>query len=156
VASNDLTKAKAAAARARLDDPEEHFPYRRDDALAALREGPEPGTNNHPQHWYTSEQIIEATAAYVAAQQAHLEDITDDAKREAYRNAASDLDIARGLHRSGRPNAPLAVAGNPNDIEQRNDAARALAKQGYDAPTIANLLGRNVTEIQAALNTLED
>ena len=148
--------AKLAAAQARLADPDEHFnTWDRQSALDALNTPPEAGTNNHPPHWYTSEAIIEATDAYIVAQQDYLAN-PGDATKEAYEQAKRDLSEARRLHRQGRPMAPVAVAGDANEIETRNSAIRALGKQGYDAGTIANLLSRPVAEVQGALNGLED
>lgn len=96
-----VTEAKAAAARARIDNPDEHFPYKREVALRALETPPDPGTNNHPEDRYTSEQIIEASAAYVAAQEKVLENPNVE-NRRAYRKAAEALAVARQEHRADR------------------------------------------------------
>ncbi len=85
----------------RLTDPGEHFPYKRDDATAALETPPEAGTHNHPGHWYTSAGIIDATGAYIAAQETLLRDGTPKAKT-AYDRAAEDLVAARREHRASR------------------------------------------------------
>lgn len=151
-----VNEAKAAANRARLRDEGEHFPYKREEALAALRTPPEEGTNNHPAHWYTSEEIIEASAAYVAAQEAYLRDTADAETRNAYDRAKEDLAEARRRHRRGRPIAPVAVAGAPQEIEQRRSMMRALGRAGYDAGTIAAQTGRPVAEVQGALAGSED
>jgi hypothetical protein len=60
-----------------LDDPDGHFPYKADAAREALATPPDPDTNNHPETWYTSDGIIDATDRYVQAQAIHFADPTD-------------------------------------------------------------------------------
>lgn len=147
-------------AAADLADEGSHFPYHADRALDALRNPPEEGTQNHPEHWYISEEIIEANAAYVAAQQRYLEALAagnDSAElKAAYEDTKRDVVTARQRHRAGRPAAPLAVAGAPQEIEERRSMVRQLAKGGWSAEAIANLSGRPVHEVQGALSGLED
>jgi hypothetical protein len=147
--------AQRGYAAAQLADPDSHFPYKREQVLDALHTPPAEGTNNHPEHWYTSEAIIDASAAYVQAQEAYLKD-PGDATKEAYNEAARGVVAARQAHRRGRPAAPLAVAGDPNEIESRRSAMRALGAQGYDAEFISRSFGRSLAEVQGALAGLED
>lgn len=156
-------KARQAFARAALADPNAGFPYKRDQALEALRANPDPNTNNHPEHWYTSEEIIEASATYREALQAYLEVQAEggpaeevESARLRERQAADELVAARQRHRRGRPIAPVAVAGSPREIEDTRTMWRQLAKQGWPADQIAARFGRPVAEVQGALNELED
>lgn len=157
------TRTREAFAKAQLADPESHFPYKRDQALAALQADLDPASNNHPEHWYTSEQIIEAAARYTDAQQALLEvqasgESAEDleAARLREREAANELVAARQQHRRGRPIAPVAVAGAPAEIEQTRSAMRALADKGFNAAQIADMFGRGLAEVQGALAGRED
>lgn len=147
--------ARRGFAQAQLDEEGSHFPYKREAAHTALATPPEEGTNNHPQHWYTSTDIIDSSAAMVAAQEALLRE-PGDATQEAYEQAKRDLVAARQAHRRGRPAGPVAVAGDPAELEQRRSAVRALGAAGYDAATIARLTSRPVSEVQGALAGRED
>lgn len=156
-------KALQVYAREQLDHPDSHFPYKKEQALEALQSPPDPDTNNHPEHWYTSEPIIQASADYIEAQQALLEARAADAAPEDVeaarlreREVADRLDAARQAHRRGRPVAPVAVAGNPNEIEERRSAIRALGQAGYTAERIAQLTNRSLAEVQSALAGRED
>lgn len=158
-----LRELRRAHAQATLDDSGSHFPYKREEALAALRGEIDQDTNNHPTHWYTSETIIEATAKYVEAQQALLEaqaagadDEDVEAARLTERDAARELGEARAQHRRGRPIAPVAVAGNPQDIEETRTMMRNLSKSGHTVDSIARLTGKSLTEVQGALAEMED
>jgi hypothetical protein len=139
-----------------LADPDGHFPYKSDAARTALETPPEPGTNNHPEHWYASVGIIDATEAYVDAQKAYLEHPDDTGAQEAYRRAGGALVKARQMHRQGRAAAPVAVAGHPADIERSHTAMRHLAKQGFTADQIAAVTSRPLAEVLGALSGLED
>lgn len=151
-----VSEALKVALEARLRDPDDHFPYQRDRAMSALREPPEEGTNNHPGHWYISEQIIEATDAMIAAQEAHLQNLDDADVKAAYMHAQNELVAARQAHRAGRPIAPVAVAGSVDEVETRQSMVRALGAAGYDAGQIATMTNRPVAEVQGALNGRQD
>jgi hypothetical protein len=86
----------------RLTDPDDHFPYKRGDALAALATPPAAGTRNHPEHWYTSEEIIAASDAYIDAQAALLAAPGKADVAAAYAEAKQALLDARAAHRVGR------------------------------------------------------
>jgi hypothetical protein len=101
-----VAEAQALLAQARLNDPDEHFPYKQDVARALLDEDPPAGPNgpdDASRHVsdYISGDIIDATAAYVAAQQAYLED-RSLANRDAYHAARDELVAARLDHRVNR------------------------------------------------------
>lgn len=159
-ALGEVTKAKIAANRARLKDPGEHFPYKADAARQALETPPDPDTSNHPEHWYISTAIIDASAVYVEAQAAWLKagssSDRDDDTRRAYDDAAARLVEARRVHRRGRPVAPVVVAGHPEAIEQKRSAMRVLGRSGFSAEQIAVQFNAPVHEVQGALSGLED
>lgn len=108
-------QARQGFAKAQLADPDSHFPYKQDQAREALATPPDPGTNNHPEHWYTSEDIIAASAAMVAAQETFLRE-PGGATQEAYEQAKRELVAARQAHRVGRGPAPQVLAGPPEDV----------------------------------------
>lgn len=96
--------ARQALASARLADPDEHFPYKTADAKAALkrRMAPDASTKDDVTGAdYTSTRIIEASEAYVTAQEAYLSD-PSRANRSAYEAARDDLVAARRTHRRSR------------------------------------------------------
>ena len=74
----------------RLADPGEHFPYKRDDAVDAGLPA----------------KLADATAAYVDAQQAYLEDPSED-NRDAYHAARDELVASRMDYRGNT--APTAT-----------------------------------------------
>lgn len=155
-AVDGIGQAQQAAAKARLRDPDEHFDYKTADARRALEEPPDPDTNNHPGHWYTSAEIIAASEAYVQAQKAHLADLGDADAKAAYVSAAEALVDARRAHRVGRPVGPVAVAGHPEEIERRRSMIRVAGRAGFTPEEIAVQFNRSLGEVQGALYGLED
>jgi hypothetical protein len=108
-----LAQARALVADARLNDPGEHFPYKRKvvDALVAKDAplGPEgPKDASVSAQDFMTPRIAEATDAYIAAQAAYLAD-SSSANRERYDMARDDLVAARQSHRRTRVDAQ----GNP-------------------------------------------
>ncbi len=108
-----ITAARRSIAAARLADPGEHFPYKRREAARALSDadlmGPAgPDDDSVDAGDFTSERIILATDAYVAAQADYLADDTE-ANRERVKATADDLVAARRAHRRTRVDAD----GNP-------------------------------------------
>lgn len=98
----------------RLADPLSHFPYKHDDAREGaareeMRRGLEAG--------HTDEMIedsinlahdeVDATAAYVEAQEAYFRDPTPE-RRQAEREAAAELQEARRKRREVREDEALA------------------------------------------------
>lgn len=108
-----VEQSRQALARARLNDPAEHFPYKRDvvDALLADPEQPMgpgvPGGVDGAEDTsrtladYMSAGIAAATDAYIAAQAAYLEHAGDDTLA-AYNTARDQLQAARLDHRQNR------------------------------------------------------
>lgn len=107
-----VDQSKQAIAKARLADPEEHFPYKRqavDDLLnRATPMGPgspngDPGDNDRSRTVadYITADIANATGEYVKAQAAYLEDPSDDNRAE-YDAARDRLQAARLDHRANR------------------------------------------------------
>lgn len=91
----------------RLTDPADHFPYRVDDALAVAVDAPPMGPNGPDDASVTgqdflSEDIVQASAAYVDAQAAYIADVTDPGLKADYQHAAGLLVAARAAHRSRR------------------------------------------------------
>lgn len=106
--------AVSKAATARLNDPNEHFPYKKADALAVLRDnapaGPEgPDDDRATARDFISEDIIEATDAYITAQAEWLKD-PSETTRANYVSRAALLVEARKAHRSNRPNGSTVTA----------------------------------------------
>lgn len=107
-----VEQANALVAEARLADPEEHFPYKLDEATAWLEAGAPAGpgapgqldgtddTSRTPAD-YTSQQIIDASADYVEAQAAYLTHPNDDTRGD-YESARDRLQAARLDHRQHR------------------------------------------------------
>lgn len=104
--------AQNALAAARLADPDEHFPYKLDAALAAIDEGGPmgPGIPGGPDGNqdssreigdYLTAAIAQASAAYVAAQETYLRDRTPDTLAE-YQRARDELVATRLDHRQNR------------------------------------------------------
>ena len=73
----------------RLEDPLSHFPYKHDEALAAAGSDP------------AAVAEVDATAAYVAAQEAYLRDPSEET-RAAEREAAQALQDVRRERRQAR------------------------------------------------------
>jgi hypothetical protein len=107
-----LVESRQALAAARLADPGEHFPYKRDAVQAVLDEdrpmGPgSPGQLDGAEDRsrnvgdYITEEIADASEAYVAAQAALLADPSEENK-QAYDAATDRLQAARLDHRARR------------------------------------------------------
>lgn len=95
-----------SAAHARLDDPDDHFPYKLDDVRAALAEDAPAGPNGPDDDVIKtsdlmSDDIAAASARYIEAQARVLTDTSPEAKRD-YDAAADALVAARRYHRRGR------------------------------------------------------
>lgn len=105
-------KAMAMLAESRLADPDEHFPYKDADAKAALKRknmGPDAGEKEDVTGAdFLSQRIVEASSAFIAAQEAYLREPTA-ASHSAMEAAQDDLIAARRTHRRGRVDAD----GNP-------------------------------------------
>jgi DNA-directed RNA polymerase specialized sigma24 family protein len=131
-----------------LDDPDGHFPYKADAAREALATPPDPDTNNHPETWYTSDGIIDATDRYVQAQAIHFADPTDTT-RAAMDAAAQALVAARQGHRSARDGVGV-LAGHPVEVvfALRRHAGRTpeqIAEQlRMPLAEVRSILGQNV------------
>ena len=102
-----LAQAGAILRQGQLNDPGEHFPYKQGAATSLLEANPPAGPNGPGDTTrrisdYISQAIIDASAAYVAAQQAYLEDPSQE-NREAYHACRDELIAARIDHRTGRP-----------------------------------------------------
>jgi hypothetical protein len=108
-----VDQARAIIAQGRLADPGEHYPYKRDEATRLLRENgpmgpgdPETGLNGADDDRvrvedFTSQDIIDRSAALVQTQEAFLRD-PGDATKADYDQAKVDLVAARQAHRAGR------------------------------------------------------
>lgn len=107
-----VNQSRQAIANARLNDPEEHFPYKRqavDDLLNQAKPmGPgspngDDGQNDNSRTVadYISADIANATQEYIDAQAAFLEDPNEDTKGE-YDAARDRLQAARLDHRANR------------------------------------------------------
>jgi hypothetical protein len=97
----------------RLNDPGEHFPYKHADVTTVVEEnppmGPEgPDDDRVRAEDYMSQDIADATKAYIEAQEAYLKD-PGDATKADYSEATSALVAARQAHRAGRPAGPTIV-----------------------------------------------
>jgi hypothetical protein len=107
-----VNQSRQAIASARLNDPNEHFPYKRQDVDDLLnRVTPMgPGSPNGDTGEadtsrtivdYISADIANATGQYIDAQAAYLEDPSEDTKDE-YDAARDRLQAARLDHRASR------------------------------------------------------
>lgn len=105
-------QAARLVSQARLADPNDHYPYKIDEALALIDEdrpmGPgnpdgEPGSNDRSRTVsdYITPGIAQASDDYIGAQAAYLENPSDDT-RQAYDSARDRLVAARLDHRSNR------------------------------------------------------
>lgn len=101
-----VTRAQDLVRAGRLADPGEHFPYRHDAVTALLAENPPAGPKGEGDDSkrvsdFMSTRIADATQAYVAAQQAYLEN-PGDATLAEYQEKTDDLTAARRAHRRKR------------------------------------------------------
>lgn len=97
-----MTQARPA----RLDDPDDHYPYKHEHARRLLDEGERFGPNGPDDRSVEitdvlTPTIVDATAAYVAAQEAFVASQTPE-DRTAYRAARDALTAARREHRANR------------------------------------------------------
>lgn len=118
----------------RLADPLSHFPYKVDDARAAAartarREAvsaelasPEIEAQLQEALQAFADDEVDATAAYVAAQEAYLRAPSDETRADE-RAAADTLAIARAARREARPR--LITSAARQDAAARNQAGEA-------------------------------
>lgn len=111
--SEALERAKVLLRQGRLNEPNEHFPYKRDVVAALLAENPPFGPDGEDDDRvrvedFTSEAIVDASDGYVTAQQRYLEE-PGDATRAEYQRARDALVAARKAHRANRPAGPVVV-----------------------------------------------
>lgn len=104
-----LTTAQSLLRKARLADPDEHFPYRHPEASDLVANNPPMGPNGPKDDSfraedYMTQDIANASGSYIAAQAAYLRD-PGDATRADYESAKSDLVAARRAHRANRGQA---------------------------------------------------
>jgi hypothetical protein len=107
-------QAQALVRAGRLADPGEHFPYKRAEVAALLEDNPPAGPAGEGDDSlrvsdFTSERIIAASDAYVAAQEVYLGD-PGDATLAEYQEKADDLTAARRAHRRRR-GGEMAISG---------------------------------------------
>lgn len=96
---------------ARLNDPDEHYPYRHDAVCALVNENPPMGPDGEDDDRvsaedFMSQEIADASRDYIDAQAAYLTD-PGDATREAYEAAKAELQAARAAHRANRTGATI-------------------------------------------------
>jgi hypothetical protein len=107
-----VDQARALVANARLADPNDHFPYKKADARAAIAADMSPDPRNKDidvtGEDVMSDRIADASAAYVDAQAAMLAD-PNPSNVAAYERARDELIAARREHRAGR----VGPDGNP-------------------------------------------
>lgn len=101
-----VAAARKSLAKARLADPENHFPYRLNDVRSMLEENPAmgpagPDDDRVRAEDFISPEIADASAAYIDAQKAYLEK-PDVESKAAYDQAGQDLVSARQAHRVNR------------------------------------------------------
>lgn len=91
----------------RLDDPDDHFPYKAEVVADLIEQDPPagprgPDDDSLTARDYISPAIADASEAYVAAQARHLDEQTEES-RAAYNTAMETLVAARQRHRANRP-----------------------------------------------------
>jgi hypothetical protein len=129
-----------------LDDPAGHFPYKGTAVREALAADPDPDTNNHPEGWYTSAAIIDATERYVKAQEDLLRN-PGDGTQALVDEAAHALVAARREHREGRTGVGVQV-GHPVEV-----VLALRRKAGRTPEQIATHLGMPLDEVRGILDT---
>ena len=112
--SDAVTRAQDMIRRGRLNDPGEHFPYKREAVAAVLEENPPAGPRGEDDDSlrasdFMTTRIADASAAYVEAQAAYLKD-PGDGTLANYREAADDLVAARRAQRRKRGGG-MAISG---------------------------------------------
>jgi hypothetical protein len=98
--------AQALIRAGRLNDPDEHYPYKYEHVTAVIDLNPPMGPDGPDDDRvraedFISQQIADATKDYIDAQAAYLDD-PGDATREAYKTATDTLVTARQAHRVNR------------------------------------------------------
>jgi hypothetical protein len=105
-------QARQSVNAGRLNDPDEHYPYKLDHVRQMLDDNPAMGPDDEGDDVrmedFMSRRIAEATDDYIAAQAAYLKSETAQ-NRAAYDSARDDLVAARRAHRRARTD----VDGNP-------------------------------------------
>lgn len=109
-----MAQGLSAAAKTRLNNVDEHYPYKGDAARALLDENPPAGPAGANDARLTasdfiSHPIIDASEAYVEAQAAHVANPGDVDAQAAYAAAAEELIAARQRHRANRTS--MAIIG---------------------------------------------
>lgn len=107
-----LVEAQRLLRTGRMADPGEHFPYRHDAVSAVVAGNPPMGPDGPDDDRvraedYMSQDIADASAAYIAAQQAYLADPGDSTRAE-YVEMRRVLQEARVRHREHRV-SPVVV-----------------------------------------------
>lgn len=97
----------------RLDDPDEHYPYKHAHVSALIEENPAHGPDGPDDDRvrvedFISQRIADATRDYIDAQAAYLTD-PGDGTRSDYEHAKQALAEARAEHRANRPAGPTIV-----------------------------------------------
>lgn len=101
-----IVSAQQIIREGRLADQGEHYPYKHDVVTALVEENPPMGPDGPDDDRlraedFTSQEIADATQAYVAAQEAYLRD-PGDATKADYVRARDRLQQARAAHRVNR------------------------------------------------------
>lgn len=103
-----------SAADKRLSDPDGHYPYKLDEALALDLDAPAgpngPDDTSRKVGDFINADIARATAAYVEAQEAYVRNPGDGTRAE-YEATRDELIEARQAHRRNRPGAAATVEG---------------------------------------------
>lgn len=104
----------ATSARARTNDPDDHFPYKLDTVLAAVEEnapaGPEGGDDTRAMtRDFMSESIARCSAAYIEAQARYLKDPGNAEFKSVYQTQRDELIDARRRHRANRSGATVVA-----------------------------------------------
>jgi hypothetical protein len=135
-----IAKARQDIAAARLADPDEHFPYRLGEALAAADGdtlmgpgGPEDDRATGAD--FMTERIARATGDYIDAQEDYLGE-PSRANRERYEQAKDDLTAARKAHRRSRLDAdgrPIgAIVADSNVLPPAHQVGPRLRRVGEE------------------------
>lgn len=108
-----LAEARTLVNQARLDDPDEHYPYKHEEVSALIAENPPAGPNGPEDDRLRirdmiSQPIADASRDYIDAQAAYLADPSEETKA-AYDVARDVLVEARRRHRADREG--MAVIG---------------------------------------------
>ncbi|HYN95406.1 MAG TPA: hypothetical protein VES42_16280 [Pilimelia sp.] len=104
-----VAKAGDLLRQGRLNDPDEHFPYKHQAVSELIAEDPparpdpvgDPGDDRRISD-YISQDIADASQAMIEAQAAHLADASDEGLRQAYEDSKTALVQARQAHRANR------------------------------------------------------